>query len=267
MFIGQAFPALAPSDDPVAALLAANPGVDAYRHDNWDLSTMFSDIGGTVPAVENGPVGYQLDKSGKGHHRFAANDAARPLLKRDSQGFWCLEHDGVDDALASAVFGSVGPPWFTLIAVARLGYVSGGSPGGLFASVTNMITRWATQTSAGRIIVTTRGANATPTVVAQGSTEPSGSSGAFPSFPFAPDVPRVLTAQLSATGLAARMGAFRGLFLALAWGANTIANVKAQSGIYPMREYGQFGIALDLTGLPDWDKVEQFYGRNSGLLL
>jgi hypothetical protein len=64
-------------------------------YDTSDMSTMFSDIAGTTPAVAGGPVGKILDKSGNGNHAVAPVNASRPIL--NAGGY--LTFDGVDDVL------------------------------------------------------------------------------------------------------------------------------------------------------------------------
>lgn len=64
--------------------------------DESDLSTMFQDLAGTVPAAVDSPVGKRLDKSGNGNHWAAPNTSARPIL-RLTGGLYSLEWDGVDD--------------------------------------------------------------------------------------------------------------------------------------------------------------------------
>lgn len=64
--------------------------------DESDLSTMFQDLAGTVPAAVDSPVGKRLDKSGNNNHWTATNASARPVL-RLTAGKYSLEWDGVDD--------------------------------------------------------------------------------------------------------------------------------------------------------------------------
>lgn len=64
--------------------------------DESDLSSMFQDLAGTVPAAVDSPVGKRLDKSGNGNHWTAASSAARPVL-RLTGGLYSLQWDGVDD--------------------------------------------------------------------------------------------------------------------------------------------------------------------------
>lgn len=64
--------------------------------DESDLSTMFQDLAGTVPAAVDSPVGKRLDKSGNGNHWTAPNASSRPIL-RLTGGLYSLQWDGVDD--------------------------------------------------------------------------------------------------------------------------------------------------------------------------
>lgn len=67
-------------------------------YDPSDLSTMWSDTAGTVPAVIDGPVARIDDKSGRGNFLIQATAAAQPILRSAGGLFW-LEFDGVDDGL------------------------------------------------------------------------------------------------------------------------------------------------------------------------
>lgn len=69
-----------------------------FWYDASDTSTMFSDTGGTIPAVSTDPVAYMLDKSGRGNHLQQTTLAARPQYI-DDEGLRQLQFDGVDDFL------------------------------------------------------------------------------------------------------------------------------------------------------------------------
>lgn len=71
-----------------------------FWYDASDTSTMFSDTGGTIPAVSTDPVAYMLDKSGRGNHLQQTTVAARPQYI-DDEGLRQLQFDGVDDVLPS----------------------------------------------------------------------------------------------------------------------------------------------------------------------
>ncbi|MCC5983383.1 MAG: hypothetical protein JJU42_03355 [Rhodobacteraceae bacterium] len=76
--------------------------------DPSDLSTLFQDSAGTLPATADGdPVGRMLDKSGNGRHLFQDISAARPVL-RISGGLTWLEFDGVDDRMVFAEMPNTG---------------------------------------------------------------------------------------------------------------------------------------------------------------
>jgi hypothetical protein len=70
-------------------------------YDPSDLSSMFQDSAGTTPAAVDSPVGKLNDKSGNGYHLTQGTSSARPVL-RFGGGFYYLEFDGVDDALAAS---------------------------------------------------------------------------------------------------------------------------------------------------------------------
>ncbi len=76
--------------------------------DPADLSTLFQDSAGTIPATADGdPVGRVLDKSGNGRHLLQAINAARPIL-RHSGGLTWLDFDGVDDRMTFAEMPNTG---------------------------------------------------------------------------------------------------------------------------------------------------------------
>ena len=86
--------------DAVIEALFANSEQGAW-YDPSDLTTMFQDRAGTTPVTADGQtVGKILDKSGRGNHATAPNDAARPLYKTSGGLHW-LQFDGVDDSLST----------------------------------------------------------------------------------------------------------------------------------------------------------------------
>lgn len=85
----------APAPWTPASLFAASE--QGAWYDPSDLSTMFQDLAGTVPAAVDSPVGKRLDKSGNGNHWTAQNTSARPIL-RLTGGLYSLQWDGVDDS-------------------------------------------------------------------------------------------------------------------------------------------------------------------------
>ena len=68
--------------------LFSDPAATGWVYDNQDLTTMFQDVAGTVPAISPGQrVRLQLDKSGKGNHRRQpSGDASAPILGRHPAG-------------------------------------------------------------------------------------------------------------------------------------------------------------------------------------
>lgn len=57
-------------------------GEQGVWYDPSDLTTMFQDTAGTIPAAYGQPVGLILDKSGNGNHAAQATATARPTLGR-----------------------------------------------------------------------------------------------------------------------------------------------------------------------------------------
>lgn len=82
------------------ATLFAN-GEQGAWYDPSDLSTMFQDAAGTIPAVADGAIGLILDKSGRGNHLSQATAAAKPIL-RQAGGLYYLDFDGVDDCFVTS---------------------------------------------------------------------------------------------------------------------------------------------------------------------
>jgi hypothetical protein len=83
-----------------AALFAL--GEAGAWYDPSDLSTLWQDTAGTVPAVVGDPVGRIDDKSGNALHMTQGTAAARPTLRQDAGGGYYLERDGSDDYMATA---------------------------------------------------------------------------------------------------------------------------------------------------------------------
>lgn len=70
--------------------------------DPSDKTTLFQDLGGTVPVASDGDaVALMVDKSGNGNHVAQSGPASRPSWRTDGRHGW-LEFDGVDDFLVSA---------------------------------------------------------------------------------------------------------------------------------------------------------------------
>ncbi|MFZ5653163.1 MAG: hypothetical protein ACOY42_02000 [Pseudomonadota bacterium] len=84
--------------DPVATIIAAYAKPSVW-YDPSDLSTMWQDTAGTVPAVIGLPVARIDDKGNLALNAMQATAAARPILLRDSGGRYYLQYDGSDDAL------------------------------------------------------------------------------------------------------------------------------------------------------------------------
>lgn len=69
-------------------------------YDPSDFSTMFQNIGGTIPVTAVGqPVARILDKSGNNNVAYQNSTASVPTLQQDSNGKYYLAFDGVDDYL------------------------------------------------------------------------------------------------------------------------------------------------------------------------
>jgi hypothetical protein len=98
-------------------------------YDPSDLSAMFQDDAGTVPAAVDMPVGRLLDRSGRGNHAVQANAAARPMLRQSGAGRLFLEFDGVDDQLVAAF--SISQPIERVSAIRQLAWTTSGR---IFAS-------------------------------------------------------------------------------------------------------------------------------------
>jgi hypothetical protein len=87
------------SIDPSELFLLGEAGA---WYDPSDLSTLWQDTAGTVPAIVGDPVGRIDDKSGNALHMTQATAAARPTLRQDAGGGYYLERDGGDDYMATA---------------------------------------------------------------------------------------------------------------------------------------------------------------------
>lgn len=72
---------------------------DGFWLDPSDLSTVWQDTAGTVPAVVGDPVGRIDDKSGNGNNAIQGTPANRPILRQDADGAYYLEFDGSNDRL------------------------------------------------------------------------------------------------------------------------------------------------------------------------
>ncbi|AVW93595.1 hypothetical protein DA792_21385 (plasmid) [Celeribacter baekdonensis] len=71
-------------------------------YDVSDLSTLFQDMGQTVPVTTDGdPVGMVLDKSGNGYHLTQSVALSRPIYRTDGASHW-LNFDGSTQTLEHA---------------------------------------------------------------------------------------------------------------------------------------------------------------------
>lgn len=80
--------------------------------DPSDLSTLWQDTGGTMPAVVGNPVGRIDDKSGNGNNALQSTAANRPILRQDADGAYYLEFDGSNDTLSVTV--ATSQPWTSI---------------------------------------------------------------------------------------------------------------------------------------------------------
>jgi hypothetical protein len=92
--------------------------------DPSDMSTMFQDMNGTIPAAIGMPVGRINDKSGRNINVGQATAAARPILQQDSAGRLYVQFDGVNDRMLTANF-QLGSGWDRVSAIRQTGWTSG----------------------------------------------------------------------------------------------------------------------------------------------
>lgn len=78
---------------PIAEILAAYPQA-SHWFDPSDLSTVWEDVAGTIPARDGSLVARLDDKGNLGLHAVQTNAANRPVLQRDAGGRWSLLHSG-----------------------------------------------------------------------------------------------------------------------------------------------------------------------------
>jgi hypothetical protein len=73
----------------------------AYNTNRFD--TMWQDSAQTTPVTAaDQPVGFQLDLSGNGNHRYQTAAASRPMLRYNATtGSYYLQYDGTDDFLVT----------------------------------------------------------------------------------------------------------------------------------------------------------------------
>lgn len=97
----------------IQSLFAA--GEKGVWYDPSDLSTLFSDSDGTIPATVNGTVGKMLDKSGNGYHMIQTDATKRPTLKY-VDGTYYLLPDGSNDFMSCANVDLSGTNKLTIVA-------------------------------------------------------------------------------------------------------------------------------------------------------
>jgi hypothetical protein len=81
-------------------------GEEGAWYDPSDLSTVWQDSAGTIPATAGDPVGRIDDKSGNNNHATQSTPTARPTLQV-SGGLYYLDFDGVDDFIEKGAFSSI----------------------------------------------------------------------------------------------------------------------------------------------------------------
>jgi len=70
-------------------------------YDCTDLSSMFQDVAGTIPAVVGSSVALIKDKSGRGNDLTQSVSSSCPILQQDINAQYYLQFDGVDDRLTN----------------------------------------------------------------------------------------------------------------------------------------------------------------------
>lgn len=98
-------PTIPDLDSDIATLAGATS--NSVWYDPSDLSTVWQDTAGTVPASANDPVARIDDKSGNGHHATQATVGSRPILRTDGR-YAYLEFDGTDDFMDVPTLGISG---------------------------------------------------------------------------------------------------------------------------------------------------------------
>ncbi|MBC7156675.1 MAG: hypothetical protein H5U20_04065 [Rhodobacteraceae bacterium] len=87
-------------------------------HDPSDLSSLWQDTAGTVPAVVGQAVARIDDLSGNGNHATQATVAKQPIL-RTAGGLLYLDFDGIDDAMQTGVVSWGGATAVSVLAAAH----------------------------------------------------------------------------------------------------------------------------------------------------
>lgn len=86
------------ADDPITPAEAFDyAGSDGCWFDVSQASTLFADVGMTVPAEIDGPVAAIADLSGSGRHARQPAATSQGILRTDGAGFYWIELDGFDD--------------------------------------------------------------------------------------------------------------------------------------------------------------------------
>ena len=96
-----------------AALFAG--GSKGIWYDPSDLSSMFQDSSGTVPAAAGAPVALLRDKSGNVYDAVQPDPALRPMLVADEAGRLCLEGNGIGRWIAASF--PLAQPWMRISAI------------------------------------------------------------------------------------------------------------------------------------------------------
>ena len=84
--------------------LSPNAYALAVWYDPSDLTTMYQDTAGTIPATVDGPVARIDDKSGYGRNATQSTANSQPYLRMDEFDKYYLDFDGTDDSLVTSAF-------------------------------------------------------------------------------------------------------------------------------------------------------------------
>lgn len=81
---GITAPVISPRGFTLRRLLFGTSNATGFTFEPWDMTTLYQDRAGTTPVAAVGQsVGYRTDKSGRGNHEVAINDAARGVYGRE----------------------------------------------------------------------------------------------------------------------------------------------------------------------------------------
>lgn len=117
--IGVATVAFASLTQPDPRNVIAAAGDDGVFYDPSDLSSMFQDSAGTIPAVVDSPVGLMLDKSSSGRHLVQATGANRPILRNAGSLYW-LDFSAAGATMTVSSGAAYPSPMYLAIAWERL---------------------------------------------------------------------------------------------------------------------------------------------------